>query len=177
MLLPFQGADARGVGQPRALPWAMRRLGFQPAHCNGWLRCWARQFGASAACVAYRGRAESAKGRGGSAERSLAENGLKAQKLLAQGKRSDTLGTRTPRHVTPRRGKSIAMAGAAWCCGNVVMLCFYAFALSGRRYVGQCQPRALPWAMSRLGFQPVPLHWVAALLGAAILRIGCMRRV
>ena len=36
MLLPFQGAFA-AVNQPRALPWAMCLLGFQPVHWT--LRC------------------------------------------------------------------------------------------------------------------------------------------
>ncbi len=177
MLLPLQGADARGGQPPRATPWAMSRLGFQLVPLHWVLRCWAQQFCASAAFVAYRERAESPKWRGGSAERSLAENGLKAQKRLAQGKRSDTLGNTRPAYSHALKGQGISMDGVAWCCGDVVMLCFYAFALSGRRYVGQCQPRALPWAMCRLGFQPVPLHWVAALWGAAIWRIGCMCRV
>ncbi len=34
MLLPFQGANTRGTAIPRALPWAMSLLGFQPATCN-----------------------------------------------------------------------------------------------------------------------------------------------
>ena len=36
---------------------------------------------------------------------------------------------------------------------------FYAFALSGRRDIIRNTPRALPWAMCLLGFQPVLLAY------------------
>ena len=50
---------------------------------------------------------------------------------------------------------------------------FYAFALSGRRDIIRNTPRALPWAMSLLGFQPVLLAYGLPVVCLWLARIVC----
>lgn len=50
---------------------------------------------------------------------------------------------------------------------------FYAFALSGRRDIIRNTPRALPWAMSVLGFQPVLLAYGLPVVCLWLARIVC----
>ena len=65
-----------------------------------------------------------------------AEDGLKAQKLLAQG---STLGNVGKKQGRPERAKAFN---------------FKAFALSGRLYFLSTLPRPLPWARSFWAFSP-----------------------
>ena len=50
---------------------------------------------------------------------------------------------------------------------------FYAFALSGRRDIIRNTPRALPWAMCLLGFQPVLLAYGLPVVCLWLARIVC----
>ena len=65
-----------------------------------------------------------------------AEDGLKAQKLLAQGSALGNVGKNQGR---PERAKAFN---------------FKAFALSGRLYFLPTLPRAMPWARSFWAFSP-----------------------
>ena len=65
-----------------------------------------------------------------------AEDGLKAQKLLAQG---IALGNVCKKQSRPERAKALKLK---------------AFALSGRLFVFVLKPRALPWARSFWAFSP-----------------------
>ena len=65
-----------------------------------------------------------------------AEDGLKAQKLLAQG---SALGNVDKKQSRPERAKALKLK---------------AFALSGRLYFLPTLPRAMPWARSFWAFSP-----------------------
>ena len=65
-----------------------------------------------------------------------AEDGLKAQKLLAQGIALGNVGKKQSR---PERAKALKLK---------------AFALSGRLYFLPTLPRAMPWARSFWAFSP-----------------------
>ncbi len=177
MLLPFQGAGMWGNANPGHCPGLCADWAFSPPHCNGWLRCWARQFGASAACAAYRGRAESPKGRGGSAEKVIGRERAESPKAPSPGQAERHPGYASPascyapkgqKHSYGRRGVVLRK------CGDALFLCFCPFRAQVR---GAMPTQDVALAMSRLGFQPAPLQREAALLVAAIWRIGCIRRV
>ena len=75
-----------------------------------------------------------------------AENGLKAQKLLAQGIALGNVGKKQSR---PERAKALKLK---------------AFALSGRLFVFVLKPRALPWAKSFWAFSPFLNHLQCSIL-------------
>ena len=68
-----------------------------------------------------------------------AEDGLKAQKLLAQGIALGNVGKKQSR---PERAKALKLK---------------AFALSGRLFCNILKPRAMPWARS---FCPFRAYWM-----------------
>ncbi len=130
MLLPFQGADTRSLfPQGVALGYVQAGLSARPIATGG--------------C---------AVGRGNLAHRLYAsriENGLKAQKHPAQGKRSDTLGNAHPASCFALKGQKHSYGLRC----VILWRCIYAFALSGRRYTlvvppGRCPGLCAGWAFS-----------------------------
>ncbi len=129
MLLPFQGANARGGSHPGRCPGLCAVWAFSPPR-DGHTRKWVHGFGQASVHI-------------------VPANGLKAQKPLAQGKRSDTLGNARPSRVYALKGQKHSYGLRC----VILQRCIYAFALSGRRctlvvHPGRCPGLCAGWAFN-----------------------------